>query len=140
MRSRERSKTSYLLPIEEQCVQQFAMAEKIGNDEVRPHTCQALALPLVDHLAFGLCSSDADRHAADLLHVLDLDIAVAEAEKLVAPALGFRDHLLDQDLLRKALVIIEGAENSAFEVTVNVEKPGLLAHVDLVCAARQVHL
>src|SRR5579864_9272670 len=56
--SRDRSNTAYLLAIGKEGGKQFAPAEKIRNDEVRSHACEALAFPLVDNLALRLGGGD----------------------------------------------------------------------------------
>ena len=81
---------------------------------VRFHSIHDLALRLVG----GHAHSD----SADLLHVLDLDVAVAETEKLVAAEFGRGDDALDEDGFREALVVVERAVDAAVEVAVDVEQ------------------
>ena len=112
--------------------------EEVRDDEVGADADQALALPLVHFEALGLVGRDADCDAADLLDVLDLDIAVAEAEELVASEGGRGDDALDQDRLREALVVVERAVDTG-EVAVHVEQLRFLLHVRLVGAAGEIH-
>ncbi len=82
----------------------------------------------------------AHRDAANLLHLLDLDVAVAEDQKLGAGVLGGRENIADQNAFREALVIVEGAIHAAVEILVDIEEPGLFLHVNFVGAAGQIHL
>src|SRR5260221_4493406 len=114
--SRERSNTAYLLAIGEESAQELAMAEKVRNDEIGAHTGEALALPLVDCGAFGFRCGHADRDSAHFFHVLDLDVAVAESQKLFALAFGSGDDLLDENFLGKTLVVVERGKHAAIKV------------------------
>src|SRR4051812_21311003 len=124
----------------EQRPEQFIPAEEIWNDVIGADAGQPLPLPLVHRQAFRLRRRDPDRDAAYLPNVLDLHVAVAEAEKLGAFALRRCDQALDQNLLREALVVVERPKHTAIEVAVHIEQTGLLAHVDLIAAARQAEL
>src|SRR5580698_8476218 len=78
--SLDRSKLLYFDRFTEQRPHQIRMTQIVGHDVVRAHTNQPLALPFVDHHAFGLSGRDAHRDAAHQLYFFDLDVAVAEAE------------------------------------------------------------
>src|SRR5436190_9637785 len=91
MTSRERSNSSYLVPIGEQRAQQLAMTEEIRNDEVRAYPGQAFAFPLVDVQALWLRRRHTYSNTAYFLDVFDFDVAVAETQELVALVFGFGD-------------------------------------------------
>src|SRR5579859_425536 len=137
--SRERSNTAYLLAIGEECMQELAMAEEIWNDEIRAHAGEALPLPLVYGGTLRFRSGNADGNAAHFLYVLDLDVAVAETQKLFAFAFGSGDDLLDENFLGKTFVVVERAEHAAVKIAGDIEQLGLAAHVDLIGAAGQIH-
>ena len=116
------------------------LAEEVGNDEISSDTGEAPALPGVDGLAGGLVGGNSNGDSADLLDIFNLDVAISEAEKLVAAAFGAGDDTLDQDLLGKTLVIVEGTVDAAIEVTVDVEEARFVAQELLIGAAGEVQL
>ena len=67
------------------------MAREVGHDEIGADADQAIPLPVVDVLALRLFGRDADGDAAHQLHFFDFDIAVAEADNLVARDVGVRN-------------------------------------------------
>src|ERR1051326_8461754 len=128
-RRRERSKTGYLLAIGKQGAQKLIAAEKVGDDESGPGGGEPVALPFVDHQAFRFGGGEADRHAAHLLYILDLDVTIAEAEEFVAADAGCAgDEPLDENALGKAAVIIECAVDAALEAGGDLQQAGLFAH------------
>lgn len=116
------------------------MAQEIRHDEIGANPNETRPLPLIDSKTFRLRSCDANGDAANLFHVLDLNVPVAKAEKLVAFALGGCNHPLNENLLGKALVVVESAVDAAIEKRRDTEQPRFLSHVDFVRSARQVHL
>src|ERR1035441_8881384 len=128
---RKRSKIGYLLAIGKKRGEQFVAAQKVGDDEVRAHAREPLPLPFAHPAALGLGRGHAHRHAAHLLDILDLHVAIAEAQQFRACAFRRGDQALDQDLLREAPVVVQRAVDAAFEVARNVQQPGLFAHVRL---------
>src|SRR5207253_1363768 len=120
--------------------EQFFTAEIIRHDVVGSDADQALPFPLVHALASRLFTSDADRDATHVLDLLDLDVAVAKPQELMSLKLSGRENSLDQNGFGKTLVIVQGAVHAAFKVLGDAEQPCLLSHVDLVGAARQIHL
>src|SRR6266542_4453472 len=129
MSSRERSKSAYLLAIGEQRAQQLVVAGEVRDDEVCAHARQPVALPWIHAQALRLVRGHAHGNTADLLHVFDFHVPVAETQELVALALGRRDQPLDQDLLGETLVIVERAEDAALEIFRYIEQIGLVPHI-----------
>src|SRR5208337_650303 len=124
---------------------QNQLQKRSGVAEVRDHDVgtdarEPLAFPLV-HLTravVGLVAGHADGPAAGLSGVLDLDVAVAEGEKLLAANAVLADDPLDDHLLGERLVIILVAVDPAPEVRVQAQQLGLLLDKDLVGSAGQV--
>ena len=56
----------------------------VRDDDIGADADETLALPLVDGQAIRFVRSNADGNTAHLLHVLDLNVPVAEAEEFVA--------------------------------------------------------
>src|ERR1022692_208613 len=106
---RERSKSGYLLTIGKKRGEQFVAAQKVGYEKARPPPREPLPLPFVHRTALGLGRGHAHRHAAHLLDIFDLHVAIAEAQEFRAFEFGCGDQTLDQDLLGETPVVVQRA-------------------------------
>src|SRR5260370_373373 len=114
----------------EEAGDEFVATEKIRHDVIGSDADEAQALPFI-HLCTGrLFAGDADRDAAHVFHFLDFHVAVAEAKKLAADEIARVQNALDQDRLRKALVIVQSAVHAALKILPDLERARFFLHVD----------
>src|SRR5579871_932363 len=128
----------YLLAMGEQGGEKFLAAKEIGNDESGAGAGQPLPLPWIDGEAGGLGGRNSDGYAAHLVNVFDLNVAIAKTEEFGAGEFGRGDQLCDEHLLGEAAIVIERAEDAAFEVRRDAEQFGFFAHVGLIGATGQI--
>jgi len=96
-------------------------AKEIRDDEICTHLDQPLPLPLVHDSAFRFIRRHTDCDTTGIFDVLDFNVSVAESNQLFPAALHGRNHLADENLLRKALVIVQGAENAAVKILLDFQ-------------------
>ena len=73
-----------------------------------------------------------DCDTTGVFDVLDFNVSVAESNQLVPAALHGRNHLADENLLRKALIIVQGAVNAAVKILLDFQQAGFLKRVCLI--------
>ena len=92
---------------------------EVGNHDVGADAGEPLAFPLV-HAAgavVGLVAGHGDGQAADLLGVLDLDVAVAEGEQAARRVISFSRRIRSMTIfLEKCLVVVLSAVDVGAEV------------------------
>ena len=114
---------------------------EVGDDDVGADAGEPFALPGVHpaRAVVRLVAGDGDGQAADLLGVLDLDVAVAERQKLLALDRVLADDPVDDHLLGERLEVVLGAVDVRAEVSGEAQQFGLALDERLVGAAGQVH-
>ena len=115
-------------------------SRKSGMSTSAPTPRKPPPLPLV-HAAravVGLVAGHGDRQPAGALRVLDLDVAVAEAQQPIAGNRVFFQNPLDHHLLRETLIGVQRAVDSRAEIASDVQQSRLGLDARLVRAAGQV--
>ena len=110
------------------CRDAFWLCNREGDDAI---DCTAIPTGLS-----MLTAAELDDRTSD---VFDLDEAVAEAEKLVPFVVALANDLLDQNLLRKRLVVVQRAEHPAIEEVIHPQQLRLGTHEGLVGSAGEEH-